>query len=413
MPHVDVGERALDHGQALAGELVAQVLVERGDAVVVEGRGAGAEHRHVGGLLAEGLAVADHLATDVAQGVLGPAALELVDRHGVGEVEHVDLLQLRGGAELRRHHVEGGVHEGHDRGVALADARGLHDHQVEAGRLHHVDHVGEVVGHLVGAAGGEAAEEDPVAVEGVGADAVAQQRPAALATGRVDGDHADAQLVLLVDAEAAHELVGEAGLARAAGAGDPQDGYAARTGGLADPTQHLVAQLARLGAGEGAGDGEAVTGEHGVEVGLAGLPRVEVAVGDDGVDHPDQAHLLAVLGGEDGDAGLAQPLDLGRHDHAATAAHDLDVLGAGLAQRLDEVLEVLHVPALVRRHRDALGVLLQRGVDDLLHGAVVTEVDDLAALALEDPPHDVDRRVVPVEQRGGGDESDVVLGLVQ
>ena len=174
VPHVDVGERALGHGQALPGELVAQVLVEGGDAVVVEGRGAGAEDRHVGGLLAEGLAVADHLAAHVAQGVLGAAALELVDRHGVGEVEHVDLLQLRRGTELGRHHVERGVDEGHDRGVALADAGGLDDHQVEAGGLHHVDDVGEVVGHLVGATGGQAAEEDPVAVEGVGADAVAR-----------------------------------------------------------------------------------------------------------------------------------------------------------------------------------------------------------------------------------------------
>ena len=64
----------------------------------------------------------------------------------------------------------------------------------------------------------------------------------------------------------------------------------------------------------------------------------------------------------------------------------------------DQVLEVLHVPALVGRHRDALDVLLERGVDHLLHGAVVAEVDHLAALALEDPPHDVDRGVVTVEQ---------------
>jgi hypothetical protein len=34
------------------------------------------------------------LAGDIATGILSAAALELVDRHGVGEVEHVDLLQL-------------------------------------------------------------------------------------------------------------------------------------------------------------------------------------------------------------------------------------------------------------------------------------------------------------------------------
>jgi hypothetical protein len=73
------------------------------------------------------------------------------------------------------------------------------------------------------------------------------------------------------------------------------------------------------------------------------------------------------------------------------------------AEAVDEVLEVLDVPALVRRHRHGGGVLLDDGLDDLVDGAVVAEVDDLGALGLEDPPHDVDRRVVTVEQAGGGD----------
>ena len=81
---------------------------------------------------------------------------------------------------------------------------------------------------------------------------------------------------------------------------------------------------------------------------------------------PGRPEPLAVLGGEDRDAARAQPLDLVVDDHAAAAADDLDVAGAALAQRLDEVLEVLDVAALVGRHRDALDVLLDRGVDDLL-----------------------------------------------
>ena len=186
-----------------------------------------AEDRHVLGSLAELLAVAHQLPADVAQRVLGAATLELVDRDHVGEVEHVDLLELGGGAELRRHHVERAVDERHDRRVALADARRLDDDQVEAGGLQHVDHVVEVLGQLVGAAGGEGAEEDTVAVEGVHPDPVAEQRSATLATGRVDGDHRDPELVLLVDAEPAYDLVGQGGLAGAAGAGDAQHGHGA------------------------------------------------------------------------------------------------------------------------------------------------------------------------------------------
>jgi hypothetical protein len=57
-------------------------------------------------------------------------------------------------------------------------------------------------------------------------------------------------------------------------------------------------------------------------------------------------------------------------------------------------------------------ILLDRAIDDLVHRAVVPQVDDLAAGRLQDPPHDVDRRVVAVEQRGGGHETDLVLRLV-
>ena len=61
----------------------------------------------------------------------------------------------------------------------------------------------------------------------------------------------------------------------------------------------------------------------------------------------------------------------------------------------------------------ALHVLLDRGGDDLVDRAVVAEVDHLGALALQDPPHDVDRGVVAVEQAGGGDEPHRVRGHVQ
>ncbi len=96
-------------------------------AVVVEAAGHGAEDRHLLGPPVEGGAVALHLLGDVAQRVGGAAAVELVDGDELGEVEHVDLLELAGGAELGRHHVHRHVDHRHDRRVALADARGLDD----------------------------------------------------------------------------------------------------------------------------------------------------------------------------------------------------------------------------------------------------------------------------------------------
>lgn len=71
------------------------------------------------------------------------------------------------------------------------------------------------------ATGGQGPEEDPVAVQAVHPDPVAEQRSVAAAPGGVDGEHGHAQLVLLVDAQPPYEFVGQGGLARAAGAGPP------------------------------------------------------------------------------------------------------------------------------------------------------------------------------------------------
>jgi hypothetical protein len=122
---------------------------------------------------------------------------------------------------------------------------------------------------------------------------------------------------------------------------------------------------------------------------------------------------LAVLGGVDaGDAVVVQLADLGRDDDAAPAAEDLDVLAAALAQQVDHVLEVFDVAALVAADRDAVGVFLQGGGDDLVDRAVVAQVHDFGAHALQDAAHDVDGGVVAVEQARRGHEADLVRGAV-
>src|SRR5690606_41824610 len=62
--------------EAMLGEQAAQVVVQRRDAIVVESRCGGAEHRHVRRLLPERLAVANQLAPDVAERVLGTRSEE-------------------------------------------------------------------------------------------------------------------------------------------------------------------------------------------------------------------------------------------------------------------------------------------------------------------------------------------------
>ena len=410
---VDRGQGSLADAQAVAGELPAEVLVQGGDAVVVEPGRDRAEHRHVGRVPVERLAVADHLAGDVAEGVLGASTFELVDRHRVGEVEHVDLLQLRRGAELGGHHVQRHVGDGGDLRVALADAGGLDDDQVGAGGHGGLDHPVQVQGYLsAGVAGGEGPEVHRGGVDGVHADPVAEQRPAAAAPGRVDGEHRDVDLVVLVEADPSDELVGQRGLARAAGAGDSEHRHRPRPSRGGDLLDGRRVEAVGLEHGDRAGQCRDGPAEQVLDRGgLVG--QVDVALGDQGVDHAGQAHALAVLGGEDAHAEGPQRRDLLGDDDAAAAPVDPDVSGARGGEPVDQVAEELDVAALVAADRDALDVFGDGGLDHLVDRAVVAQVDHLCALRLQDAPHDVDRGVVAVEQARGGDEADRVNRSVE
>src|SRR5690606_2073104 len=253
-----------------------------------------------------------------------------------------------------------------------------------------------------------------VATQRVHADAVAQQRAAGAAAGRVDRDHRDPHLREAGE-EAVEQLVGDRGLAGAAGAGDADYGGGAGNGnretGTGGPRRPLLAELVKLRLGE-----------------LAVLQRTEHAPNPDLIfkrrqspgsrfpvpgsrppgflrprhhilDHLHQPHLHPVIRVIDAlDPVLLQLGDLLRRDGPAAAGEDADVAGIVLAQHVDHVLHVLDVPALVGRQRDGVRVLLQRRPHHVLHRAVVPQVDHLRALRLDQPAHDVDGRVVAVEQ---------------
>ena len=419
--HVHGGQAAFLQRQAEFTEADFQRLVQRRHAVVVEARGLGAEHRHLVRLLAKGFAVALHLLGHVAQRIGRTLAVELVDGHELGEVEHVDLLELAGGAVLGRHHVHRHIDEGHDGRIALADAGGLDDHQVEPARLAGGDDVGQGGADLAaGVARGQAAHEDALLPgpwpDGVHADAVAQQRAAGLAAAGVDADDGHAQRVVLVEPQAADQLVRQARLAGAASAGDAQHGcFLRRRGGL-DGLHQLGIGLAVLQRG----DELRQRAPRGFGLALDGFDLLGCVAGDVLVaahhhlaDHSSQAHALAVLGAVDAaHAVVVQLADLGRHDHAAAAAEHLDVRAAALFQQVDHVLEVFDVAALVAADGDALSVFLQGGGHHVVDAAVVAQVDHFGAHALQDAAHDVDGGVVAVEQRCGGDEAHLVRGAV-
>ena len=61
--------------------------------------------------------------------------------------------------------------------------------------------------------------------------------------------------------------------------------------------------------------------------------------------------------------------------------------------------------ALVGAHRDCVGVLLDSGAHDVGDAAVVPQVHHFRALRLQQAPDHIDRGVVAVEQRCGGNEA--------
>ena len=133
-------------------------------------------------LLREKLAIALVLLANVAQRILRSAPVELVDRHKIGKIEHVDFFELRGGAEFGRHHVQRAVGQRDDRRVALTDARGLDNDQIEACHLASRDRIGQRLGDLGSSlARRHRSHVDVRMLDGVHADAVAEQRATRLA----------------------------------------------------------------------------------------------------------------------------------------------------------------------------------------------------------------------------------------
>ncbi len=251
-------------------------------------------------------------------------------------------------------------------------------------------------------------------LDGVHADAVTEQRAASSLPRWVDGNDGDLEAVFLIEAEAADQLVGEAGLAGAAGAGDPQSqGW--RDGTFFDrPRQTPVRGVFQLRDRPRQQPGVAPAQVQVLDLDRTALRQVEIAGGHDIVDHPLQPEPGAILGRIHARHAVSMQFrDLLRHDHAAATAENLDLLAAPCPQQVDHVLEILDVPALVGRDGDALHIFLQRRIDDFLHRAVVAEMDHFGTSGLQDAPHDVDRGVMAVEQRGGGDEAQFVFRLVR
>jgi len=68
--------------------------------------------------------------------------------------------------------------------------------------------------------------------------------------------------------------------------------------------------------------------------------------------------------------------------------------------------------ALVGSDGDSLYVFLDGAVNNFLYRTIMSEVNHFTACGLDDSAHDIDRCIVSVKKRGGGNDPDVVFGFV-
>src|SRR5690242_15515670 len=77
-----------------------------------------------------------------------------------------------------------------------------------------------------------------------------------------------------------------------------------------------------------------------------------------------------------------------------------------LFQQILHILKELHVPALVTGNSDTLYIFFNCGFHYLLNRLVMTEVNDLLSLALQDSAHNINSSIMPVKKRGSSYDPD-------
>ena len=106
-------------------------MVGRRDAIIAKARCDRAEHWQFFWRCIPGFAITLHLFGNITECVFRPFPVKLVDNHLVGEVEHIDFLELALGTKLRRHDIHGCINKRHNTRIALADTRCFNHDQIK------------------------------------------------------------------------------------------------------------------------------------------------------------------------------------------------------------------------------------------------------------------------------------------
>ena len=339
--------------------------------------------------------IASPLFAHITQRVFGTALLELVEHDHVGEIEHVDFLELTGRAVFARHDVHRDIDQIGDLGIGLPDACGLDDDEIEVRQLQQANGVPECSARrTVLTARGERTHENVRRGERVHANAIAEQCSARATTGRIHRDDGDVAIRKMAH-EPLQQLIVETRLAGAAGAGQSHDRNAVLHFRQRPADRLIIALFQRR---DGLRNLSMITRIQRREC-KGRSHRISHAL-QHVIDHPVQTEATTIFGRVDPlDSMTLERFDFVRRNGAATAHDDANVTHVQLAQHVHHVREVLVMATLIRGHGDGVRILLDGGAHDLGDAAVMTEMHHLCAVRLEQAPDHVDRCVVTVEQR--------------
>ena len=117
------------------GDGVHQCAIQTVHPRIVELRCDGAKHRHLIHLSFKQFVVPLELLTHITQCIQSPALIKLIQRHHVGKIEHIDLLQLRSCPIFGGHYIQSHIAVFGNHGIALTDTAGLHHNQVVPSHL--------------------------------------------------------------------------------------------------------------------------------------------------------------------------------------------------------------------------------------------------------------------------------------
>ena len=88
------------------------------------------------------------------------------------------------------------------------------------------------------------------------------------------------------------------------------------------------------------------------------------------------------------------------------------MIGILLAKKLHHIAKILHMPTLIRTQRYALNILLNSTMYNLVNATVMPQMDHLRSATLQNTPHNINRRIMPIEQACCGNYPDLIFALI-